>query len=283
MPLFDWLGSKVNMLDIILPNIPPHDHYVEPFAGAATVFFAKPLARLNTLNDIDENIVNFFRVLQEPQKTKALMRRLKYTPYSRSEYRKACLLLSSGRPLDDIIRAWAFFVVQTMSTSHSYYSDPRGHGFGRAVRAKTVTTSRYLGRIRRLVEVANRLRMAQIENVDGLKLMEQVDHPDTFMFVDPPYLTATLRNKIKIYSREYDDSLHNRLWEFLVRAKSKIMLTSYPCEFYDSLLDRGWTRLDKTKIVSAVRISSGQLNIRRPKRTEYLYLNFNPPQSMRLL
>jgi DNA adenine methylase len=280
---FNWLGSKANMLDIILPNIPPHEHYVEPFAGAATVFFAKPPARLNTLNDTDENIVTFFRVLQDPKKTQTLLRRLKYTPYSRSEYRKACLLLSSDRPLDEVTRAWAFFVAQTMSVSHSYYYDPLGYGFGYSIRASTVVYSSYLGRIRRLVEVANRLRMAQIESVDGVKLMERLDHPDTFMFVDPPYITATLRHKRKIYSGDYDDHLHERIMDFLIRAKSKIMLASYPCEFYDSLLGRGWIRLDKPKMISAVRISPGQGDRQRPKRTESIYLNFTPPSAMRLL
>jgi DNA adenine methylase len=134
-----------------------------------------------------------------------------------------------------------------------------------------------------MVEIADRLRMAQIENVDGVKLMERLDSPETFMFVDPPYPTSTLRNRGTIYSTDYDDSLHGRLLEFVAKAKSKIMLASYPCELYDSLLVKGWVRLDKAKVVTAVRISPDQPNSRRPRRTESLYLNFTPPQSMRLL
>jgi DNA adenine methylase len=280
---FPWLGSKVGMLDIILPNIPPHEHYVEPFAGAATVFLAKPLARLNTINDKDENIVTFFWVLQDPQKTQALLRRLKYTPYSRSEYRKACLLLSSGRPLEDVVRAWAFYVAQSMSVSHSYYYDPRGTGFGQSRRPTTVSYSSYLGRIRRLLEIASKLRMAQIENVDGVRLMEKLDSPEVFMFVDPPYITSTLRLKAAIYSSDYDDTLHERLMDFLIGAKAKIMLASYPCEFYDSLLNKGWTRIDKEKFITAVRVSPEPSSPRRPKRTESIYLNYKPPQVHTLL
>jgi len=282
MVAFPWLGSKAGMLDIILPNIPPHEHYVEPFAGAATVFLAKPLARLNTINDRDDNIVAFFRVLQDPQKTKALLRRLKYTPYSRSEYRRACLLLSSGRPLDDVVRAWAFYVAQSMSVSHSYYYDPRGTGFGQSRRATTVTYLSYLGRIRRLLIIASKMRMAQIENDDGVRLMEKVDSPEAFMFVDPPYIASTVRLKTTIYSSDYDNSLHERLMDFLLRAKSKIMLASYPCEFYDSLLDKGWTRIDKDKVITAVRINSTPSSPRRPRRTESIYLNYKPPQFLLL-
>jgi DNA adenine methylase len=280
---FPWLGSKVGMLDIILPNIPPHEHYAEPFAGAATVFLAKPLARLNTINDRDENIVSFFRVLQEPRKTQALLRRLKYTPYSRSEYRKACMLLSSGRQLDDVVRAWAFYVAQSMSVSHSYYYDPRGTGFGQSRRPTTIVYSSYLGRIRRLLEIASKLRMAQIENIDGVRLMERFDSPDVFMFVDPPYISRTVRLKASIYSADYDDTLHERLMVFLLVAKAKIMLASYPCEFYDSLLDKGWVRIDKDKVISAVRVSSEPSSPRRPRRTESIYLNYKPPQSYLLL
>jgi len=271
------------MLDIILPNIPPHEHYAEPFAGAATVFLAKPLARLNTINDRDENIVSFFRVLQEPRKTQALLRRLKYTPYSRSEYRKACMLLSSGRQLDDVVRAWAFYVAQSMSVSHSYYYNPRGRGFGQSRRPTTIVYSSYLGRIRRLLEIASKLRMAQIENIDGVRLMERVDSPDVFMFVDPPYISRTVRLKASIYSADYDDTLHERLMDFLLVAKAKIMLASYPCEFYDSLLDKGWVRIDKDKVISAVRVSPEPSSLRRPRRTESIYLNYKPPQSYLLL
>jgi DNA adenine methylase len=280
---FPWLGSKVGMLDIILPNIPPHEHYVEPFAGAATVFLAKPLARLNTINDRDENIVSFFRVLQEPRKTQALLRRLKYTPYSRSEYRKACMLLSSGRQLDDVVRAWAFYVAQSMSVSHSYYYDPRGRSFGQSRQPTTIVYSSYLGRIRRLLEIASKMRMAQIENIDGVRLMERVDSPDVFMFVDPPYISRTVRLKASIYSADYDDTLHERLMDFLLVAKSKIMLASYPCEFYDSLLNKGWVRIDKDKVISAVRVSPEPSSPRRPRRTESIYLNYKPPQSYLLL
>jgi DNA adenine methylase len=271
------------MLDIILPNIPPHQHYVEPFAGAATVFLAKPPARLNTINDKDENIVAFFRVLQDPQKTQALLRRLKYTPYSRSEYRRACLLLSSERPLDDVVRAWAFYVAQSMSVSHSYYYDPRGTGFGQSRRATTVTYLSYIGRIRRLLVIASKMRMAQIENDDGVRLMEKVDSPEAFMFVDPPYIASTVRLKATIYSSNYDNSLHESLMDFLLRAKSKIMLASYPCEFYDSLLEKGWTRIDKDKVITAVRVNSTPSSPRRPRRTESIYLNYKPPQSQLLL
>lgn len=73
---FRYLGSKYYLLHKILPLIPPHNIYLEPFCGSATVFFVKDLAKINVLNDIDQNIVNFFRVLQDPEKTQ----RLRFNP-----------------------------------------------------------------------------------------------------------------------------------------------------------------------------------------------------------
>ena len=271
------------MLDIILPNIPPHEHYVEPFAGTASVFFAKPLAQLNTLNDIDENIVNFFRVLQDPEKTRALLRRLRYTPYSRSEYRRACRMLHFSRSGNDVMRAWAFYVAQTMSVAHSYHYDKIGCGFGYSRQQKTVVYATYFRRLRRLAKMADKLRHAQIECIDGVELMRKFDSPNAFMFVDPPYISSTVRLKGTIYAREYDDYLHERLLEFAVSAKAKIMIASYPNELYDSLLGRGWLRIDKQKVISAVRISSEDKRLRRPRRVESAYINYKPPINTTLL
>jgi DNA adenine methylase len=268
------------MLDIILPNIPEHKHYVEPFCGTAIVYLHKTPASLNTLNDIDSNIVNLFRVLQDRDKARELLRRLRYTPCAKAEYRKACLLLSSNRKLDDITRAWAFYVAQSMSMKYSYYADPHGEYFlylsctGKKSRN---TYSVFINRVRRLVETIQKLRRCQIMNDDGVEVMKRFDHKDTFMFVDPPYLSTTMRSKSKVYSREYDDELHYRLIDFVRTAKSKIMLASYPNELYDSLLDKGWIRIDKTKQIRAGHYTSKRRKLNT--RTESLYLNYHPPLS----
>jgi DNA adenine methylase len=276
---FAWLGSKATMLDTILPNIPEHRHYVEPFCGTAIVYLRKPLAKLNTLNDIDNNIVNFFRVLQDRDKTKELLRRLRYTPWSKAEYKKACLLLSSGRELDDITRAWAFYVAQYMSMKKSYYSDPQGENFGykSKVGAGELCYRTFTHRVRRLVENAQKLRQCQIMNDDGIDVMKRFDGKDVFMFVDPPYLSTTVRSKDKIYAAEYNDELHHRLLDFVQTAKSKIMLASYPNELYDKLLDCGWVRIDKMKCISAGHYTSKRR--KQTRRIESLYLNYQPPAS----
>jgi DNA adenine methylase len=276
---FGWLGSKTSMLNIILPNIPKHKHYVEPFCGTAVVYLNKQPVKINTLNDLDGNIVNFFRVLQDRDKTIELLRRLRYTPWAKAEYKKACLLLSSNREIDEITRAWAFYVAQCMSMKISYYTDPNGNSFEYVCTTKKrhVGYHTFINKVRRLVESALKLRQCQILNDDGVEVMKRFDHEEAFMFVDPPYLSTTVRSKSNVYATKYDDELHYRLIDFVRNAKSKIMLASYPNELYDQLIDCGWIRIDKVKCISA-----GNYTYKRkkqPRRIESLYLNYQPPSS----
>jgi len=276
---FGWLGSKATMLDVILPNIPEHRHYVEPFCGTAIVYLHKRPARINTLNDMDGNIVNFFRVLQDRDKTRELLRRLRYTPWAKAEYKKACLLLSSNREIGEITRAWAFYVAQYMSMKISCYADPNGRNFEYILNTKGghIAYQTFISKARRLVENALKFRQCQIMNDDGVEVMKRFDHEEAFMFVDPPYLSTTVRSKSKVYATEYDDELHYRLIDFVRNAKSKIMLASYPNELYDQLLDCGWVRIDKAKCISAGNYTSKRK--KQPRRIESLYLNYQPPSS----
>jgi len=276
---FGWLGSKATMLDTILPNIPKHRHYVEPFCGTAIVYLHKQPAKISTLNDIDGNIVNFFRVLQDSNKTRELLRRLRYTPWARAEYKRACLLLSSNRALDEITRAWAFYVAQYMSMKASYYADPAGKWFKYKlnIRRSPVDYQIFISKVRRLVDNALKLRQCQILNDDGVEVMKRFDHEEVFMFVDPPYPSTTVRSKSRIYMTEYNDELHYRLIDFVRNAKSKIMLASYPNDLYDQLLDYGWVRIDKVKRICAGNYTSKRK--KQPSRIESLYLNYQPPSS----
>ena len=284
MPLtpFMWRGSKARMLNVILPNIPTHDHYVEPFLGTGVVFLNKPPAKLNTLNDIDQNIVNLFRVLQDRDKTAKLLRRLRYTPYSRAEYRKACLMLSSGNPLDDISRAWAFFVAQNMGITHTYYKDQKGRDFGYLRKPSDKAARIFISKVRNLIAISDKFRYAQIENEDGLSTMRRYDDPCVFMFVDPPYPSYTVLEKRAPYATGYNDKLHEELIDFAASAKSKIMLASYPNELYDKLIKYGWHRIDKEKVISTAVTTRNVVTKRgnkgiKTRRIESLYINYTPP------
>ncbi|NCA17855.1 MAG: DNA adenine methylase, partial [Betaproteobacteria bacterium] len=130
-PPISYYGGKQKQAHNIVPLIPKHTVYVEPFAGGAAVFFAKPWPNSQTnndyrevLNDKDERLINFYRVLQTPEKREALIERLNLTLYSEAEHAKAKDLASG----DEVQRAWAYFVNISMSFSAKLHG-----GWGRIV------------------------------------------------------------------------------------------------------------------------------------------------------
>jgi DNA adenine methylase len=110
---FKYFGGKGKMLAKLLPLLPSHKVYVEPFCGAASLFFAKPTSPVEVLNDLNEDVVNVFRVLQNKETHEELRFRLMYTPYARSEFVRAIEMLDR-KDLTPVDRAWAFMVRQNM-------------------------------------------------------------------------------------------------------------------------------------------------------------------------
>ncbi|PZQ45669.1 MAG: DNA methyltransferase, partial [Phenylobacterium zucineum] len=108
MPYF---GGKQRIADRIVDMFPPHGHYVEPFAGGLSVLFAKPPARLETVNDLDGDIVNFWRVLREQPED--LIRACALTPHSRAEHASS----RDRECLDDLERARRVWVGLTQGRS----------------------------------------------------------------------------------------------------------------------------------------------------------------------
>ena len=107
---FRWFGGKGQMLTKLLPLIPSGGRpYCEPYAGAASLFFARDPAPVEVLNDMDDRIVNLFRVLQDRERFEELRHRVMWTPYARAEFGRALDILKTGTD-DPVERAWAFFV-----------------------------------------------------------------------------------------------------------------------------------------------------------------------------
>ena len=283
---FQYAGGKTTMLSLILQNIPTHKHYVEPYCGSAVVFFNKPPAKLNTLNDKDEYIVNFFRVLQKEETRKKLLRRLNYTIWSRSEYRLAYETYHNPEA-DEVEKAWSFFILQNLSMTKSARMTKSGNfGYDRAPSAKSAGTFRR--RIEALVSFANKLKDIQLECDDGINVIRRYDDKETLMLVDPPYPLSTLLNANKnYYVLNPDENYHKELLQVLSGVQSMIILCSYPNALYDEyLLSKGWKRIDKEKPVRLVCKTRQFLNKNNGKykpehhRLESIYLNPNLLQKL---
>jgi DNA adenine methylase len=182
-PPISYYGGKQRMSSKIVPLIPKHTVYVEPFAGGAAVFFAKPWPMVtNTdhyrevINDHDERLINFYRVLQDDGEE--LVRRLSLTLYSEAKHRRA-KDLSIGEDLVDA--AVRYFV----NVSQSFTNKING-GWGRGVASQNWAAT-WNERVVRLPQYLDRMASVHIACDDALKVIKDWDSPQTFFYCDPPY------------------------------------------------------------------------------------------------
>lgn len=248
-------GAKNRIADWICSFIPKHSVYLEPFAGSLAVFFNKQPARIETLNDLDGNVVNYFKVLRN--KPHELAEQMSLTPFSRDEYNKAFEVSESD---SDVERARKFAVRcwQGFGCSNVYRN-----GFRSSQQSNSPHCTKEWGGIPdRLIEASKRLLNAQIENLPATEIISRYNTSDVFMYVDPPYLTDT--RKPNLYNYEMTDVDHEELLRLLINHPGKIILSGYENDMYNDYLV-GWHKEQKRTQAEAGNI-----------RTETLWMNYEP-------
>ena len=238
--VFGWYGGKFNHLNWLLPLLPNCHHYVEPFGGSAAVLLNREPSPVETYNDIDGEVVNFFRVVRD--KTEDLIKSIAFTPFSREEFYRA---ISENGHQSDIERARRFFVRARQTRTGLAQTATLGRwanckNTSRAGMAGVV--SRWLGSIEGMSEVALRLIRVQVENRPAIDLIKLYDSPDTLFYCDPPYVHAS-RGDSKAYGFEMDDEAHRQLAEVLGRCEGMVAVSGYRCDLMKDLY-RGWRRHD---------------------------------------
>ncbi len=215
--------------------------YCEPYMGAASLFFARPPAPVEVLNDLDGDLVNLFRCLQDPKTFPELKHRLLYTLYSRAEFERALEILNDPSVTDPVLRAWAFFVALNQGFGGK---KPRSIGdWGRTFKTQrgcAGTTNEWMMRLSMLDDWHLRLLRAQIECRDALEVIRYWDNPEAVFYVDPPYHPDTCIDK-NAYVVETDHEHHVRLVETLLQCKGAVVLSGYDHPVYASLVEAGWT------------------------------------------
>ena len=147
----------------ILPYLnTPHTVYVEAYGGGASVLLNKPPSPVEVLNDIDSEVVNIFRVLQDEVKFKELKHRLEWTLYSRAEFVRALDILQNGDVTDPVLRAWAFFVAQNQGFAGKDCRDFSEGDWGRSFTRNQATG--FANKVASLELVRNRLKNGQLVN-----------------------------------------------------------------------------------------------------------------------
>lgn len=241
-PAFGWYGSKVRLAPRILSLIAsiPHRVYVEPYAGSAAVLFAKPRSPVEIINDIDDQVVNFFRVLRDHPS--ALARACQLTPYARAEYEADA---TCHNELSDLEQARRFWV----RCCQSFNNGGAGRNVGWAISAAAGSNEARsaAGRALQLEAIATRLSSVHVEHTDALDLVTRYATPDVLIYADPPYLpqtrTGQSRSRQGDYRHDCDVAHHQALAERLRITPAAVLISGYGHSLYEQLYD-GWHRIE---------------------------------------
>lgn len=274
--VFPWYGGKFSHLEFILPRLPVTNQYVEPFGGSAAVLLSREPAPVETYNDIDGDVANFFRVLRdEPDE---LIRRLERTPYSREEYLEA-IEAAGDDSLPDLERARLFYVrAAQVYSGLAQYATPGRWSFSRtsSVRERSNAVAGWQVDVAELDDVADRLRRVQIEHDDALEVIDRYDHEGTTFYCDPPYPlqargTAGCGTADPVaYSNEMSAEDHRELAEVLADVEGKVAVSSYRNELYDDVFN-GWEIAEGPEKTLKTKHDAEPL-----VRREVLYTNYDP-------
>lgn len=239
-PPFTYFGGKTAIAERIVSLLPPHEHYVEPFAGSLAVLLGKPRARMETVNDLDGDLMTFWRVLRDDPED--LERACALTPHSRLEHIGA----HDREGLTDLERARRVWVRLTQGrgghtirrTGWRFYQDPRG-----SHSSMPEYIAAYCGR---LAPAAERLAGVSLEAKPALEIIREYGrHPETLIYADPPYLGSlrTWGNNYAVEMRTDDE--HRELLEALLGCRALVVLSGYASALYDGLLAT-WFRREIT-------------------------------------
>lgn len=223
----------------IIEKFPPHSVYVEPFGGAASVLLQKPPSRIEVYNDVDNGVVNLFRILRDPAKAEQLRRAIELTPFSRMEFYR-CWDLA---PECEIEEARRLIVRSFQSIGNK--SRLAGNGWRtRTERARWSPCVAWNGWPDTVPDYVARLKDCIIECLPWQKMVDVYDGEDTLFYVDPPYPhSSRVAGYKKIYANELTDYDHEVLLDRLKQCRGYVILSSYPNESYDRQLE-GWTKLE---------------------------------------
>lgn len=262
---FGWYGGKFSHLSWLLPLLPKCHHYCEPFAGSGAVLINRAPSPVETYNDLDGEVVNFFRVLRDEKDR--LVEAIGLTPFSREEFAVACKLNSSLAPLE---RARRFYVrARQVRTGLAQTAS-----LGRWANCKNTSragmsgvVSRWLGGVLVLPQIAERLLRVQIENRPASDVIRLYDSKDTLFYCDPPYVHNT-RGDAKAYGHEMTDEEHADLAKLLNRAIGMVAVSNYQCDLMEELYPSA--RWHKT--LSGARTNHAT----KGTRIEVLWTNYDP-------
>ncbi len=246
-------GSKYKSADWIIRQFPEHHSYLEPFFGSGAILFNKKRSDIETVNDIDGEVINLFRQIKEvPQ---AIEKEIYFLPYSREIYEAAF----EGMPKNDLERAINFIIRSNMG--HGYKTNGKKVGWKCDVqgREKAYAAQEWAALPGIIGEVAERLKGVQIENRPAVELIRKYNFDNVLIYADPPYLLSTRTGEQ--YRYEMTEQDHEELLKALKTHIGPVVISGYDSEMYNDVL-QNWQKEIKTSYAM-----SGK------KRTEVIWCN----------
>lgn len=251
--LLNYPGAKWGMAKEIVALMPPHRSYLEPFFGSGAVLFNKPPSAIETVNDIDGDITNFFKVLRE--QPERLAQAIALTPYSRDVFNDA----HENRGTEEFDRAYRFAIRSKMGHGFKTYQKT-GFKIDVYARERSYCVDYWNRLSKDIIPAANRLKGVQIENQPALDVIKKFNYDNVLIYADPPYLLDTRGGRQ--YRHEMTEQDHIDLLAALLQHKGSVILSGYPSEMYDREL-KGWSRITRKSY-----------NQNSDQRTEILWCNF---------
>ena len=261
---FGWYGGKFSHLDFLLPYFPADaTHFCDVFGGSAAVLLNVGPYPVETYNDIDSELVNFFSTLRDQHEK--LLTAISLTPFSREELARACEPIPGLAPIE---RARRFYIRARQTRTGLAQTSSAGrwaHCVLTSRAGMSGSVSRWLGSVDGLMDIAMRLRTVQIENAPAIEVIQRYDTPETLFYLDPPYV-HTARGDTSAYGFEMTDAEHRELAEYLAVIHGRAVISGYRTELYDELFQE-WHRIDADEKRAS---SVGTM------RQESVWMNFTP-------
>ena len=259
-----YFGGKARFARKIIELFPEHRTYVEPFGGAMSVLLAKEPSKVEVYNDLDGEVVNFFRVLQDSKALTELLNRAWASPYSREEYYKCKELIKTTD--DPIEKARCFFVLARYGFA--------GHRESFGISPKSPHSRSCHNALCNLAHLQERLASVCIESLDFRKILNSYDTEETLFYLDPPYVPDTRKSGKYSCELTYDD--HMELVNLLNNIQGKFVLSGYDNDLYNS---QGWYKKEYKVICSAAGRTKksglqGEGSCSNQARMECLWSNF---------
>lgn len=260
--IMKYPGSKWSIAKWIISFFPDHHSYLEPFFGSGAVLFNKPRSNIETVNDLDGNVVNLFEwIRKDPER---LAREIYYTPYARQVYDKAFATI----PADNFEKAVNFYI--RLNMGHGFRTNGEKVGWKNDVqgRERAYASQDWCKLPEKIMLAAERLRGVQIECRPAVGIIERFNHPKVLIYADPPYMLGTRHGKQ--YQCELDDKGQSDLLDVLLVHKGPVIISGYDNDLYNDRL-QGWHK-EYTTYYSQV----------CSKKREVIWINYEPVKQMEL-